>query len=233
MTRSQAFITLALVLSLPGLAGCGPAPTPVAGTPAAWATQLAVAEQAAWKADPHALLMQVDASTIPGIKHTPSGNYDTLQVEFRFFKFAGPLVTVGPRTAGGEVRAIFNETAPTATLQLNPYFDYKRTLPTAAQQQQIMQTLATVQISAADAYTRTLADGQAHAQRYQASVYPTLRLDLDEQRAQAIGRPAGVPAAWLVTYLAVGADDLPVPGATTLFLWVDARTGAILLRGER
>jgi hypothetical protein len=211
--------------------GCsGVGSPPPSGPAAAWATQLQLARKAAADNDSNAVLMQVDAAPVPGVAHPNSGDYGTLQVEFRF---ATLLPNRAPNSnTAGEIRVIFADAAPTTTLEVPAGSVYNWEVPDAAMEQQIRQSLAAVQLSAREAYTRALPAAQAWAARYHTTIYPMARLSLRPDRAEVGGVPAGVPAAWVFLFLALDSQNHAVAGAPVLRVVVDATSGSILLQKE-
>lgn len=230
-TRYSCFIPVAiltsLILTMSAVTGCTTKPTGPTEPPASWQQQLVVAQQAAQKRDPNAILMQVDAGPIPSISHTATGNYGILYTEFRFAR--------APSNADGsaeQIRVTMDDTAPSDSVNVESGSTYNWLPLNPTQRQAVLQNIANVQISAADAYTRTISLARAQAARYRGNVYPTLSLILDNQRAQIMGAPPDVAAVWLIHYTPVDGQGMPVQGATTLRIYVDPRSGAILDQHE-
>lgn len=225
---------LCLILFSMLLAACSLAgsPPPV-GPAAAWTTQLQLATQTATDIDPNAVLLQVDAAPVPGVAHPVTGDYGTLQVEFRFATQLPNRASSSVAGVAGEIRVIFADAAPAASLSVPATSTYNWPAPDAATRQQTRQSLAAVQLNARDAYTRTLPAAHAWAARYHTTIYPMARLNLLPDRAAAAGVPQGVPAAWVFLFLTVDPQGHSVPGAPTLRVVVDAGTGAILDQEEQ
>ena len=134
--------------------------------------------------------------------------------------------------AAEQIRVTLYDAAPKDSAEVEGTSTYNWPLTDAAQRQQLLQNIANVQISAADAYTRTIGLARAQAARYGSNVYPMMSLLLDSQRAQISGAALGVAAVWLIHYTPRDGQCLPLPGATTLRIYVDPHSGAILDQHE-
>jgi hypothetical protein len=178
------------------------------GLPAAWQTQLSLAQQAAAKIDSNAVLYNITAYPAD-FKNIVAWQYtDTLVVIFDFAGASDSRITVR-----------MEDTEPTTTLKVT--HDNNADAPPAVQDnsQRYKDGLGTVTIGPREAAQQTLQDASTEASKRRKSLAPVIGLDLHRR-----------PASWVIQYVSsdMGVDaDLPGPLGRELRYVVNAATGAI------
>jgi hypothetical protein len=186
--------------------------------PTSWATQLALAQQAARQIDERAFLEEVRAMAAdpPTTKATP----ETLEVSFIFLR-SSPEEGTGQQGWITEMLVSLEDTSPTSTLHTLHYYGEVSPGPTTEEREKLTEALASVQRSPAEALAVTLEEGRNYSEQHNVFVDPIIRLLLSGPVIDELK----VPAVWDIVY----------PAGPTSFLRfdVDARTGQILKRKEK
>jgi hypothetical protein len=175
---------LFLAILLSACAAPQQAPSPVlTGQTAAWTTQLHAAQQAAHAVDPQAVLIEVTASPLSdttGVLPLKNG-----------FEFVRPSLDI--------IRVSFVDTNITQTIATDPTNSslLGGGYPAKKDREYIINALATVKISATEALQKTIADGQAFAEREHEKAHVIIGLQFDQATAQQVG----ILAVWDIVYL--------------------------------
>jgi hypothetical protein len=219
---------ISVCLSLIGLlTGCFGNTSP--GAAASWDTQRSLAEQAMHTQDPAATLWDVTADLTQYRPFTLSTSDTTLDVEFKFVTTQAP--TASPTISEGArvIRVELRDSAPTASLQLNPQMEFMDPAPTVAQRQERMREMSTVQIGPSEALQGTIAAGRAFVQQMHADAMLDIGLSHGKDTLLRAGLPQdqleSVSVAWSVLYIVANP-------ARNLQILVDPRTGRALTHHE-
>jgi len=169
--------------------------------PGSWTNQLRSAEQAATNIDQNALLIDIAASPIE--YNLPSG---TLKTRFRFVRPA----------SGATIDVWIEDTSVNDTIKVDSAGGYIADLPLEQERRRMMEALAKVEISPAEALEVALPEADVFSKQYQGKVTPSVSLNLDKY----IQETYSVSAVWDIIWIG--------PQSARLHILVNAQTGGIL-----